>query len=255
MLTHTNTTALIFGGTQGLGFAIAQRLVAEGCTRLVLAARDPEKGSAAAARLNAHFLSVDLADAGSVIACVDQAAAMMGSVTALCLSAASTDRGSILDTTPDAFDRMFAINTKGPFFAIQRVAQLAKAAQHPASIVTILSMSAHVGQSFLTPYSASKAALSNITKNTANALRHDRIRVNGINCGWMDTPGEDAMQRNYHGASDDWLQKAEAAQPFGMLVKPDHVAGLAAYMLGPQSGVMTGAVVDFDQNVSGASPE
>ncbi|MFN3723962.1 MAG: SDR family oxidoreductase [Paracoccaceae bacterium] len=255
MLTHTNTTALIFGGTQGLGLAIAERLLAEGCTRLVLAARDPEKGAAAAARLNAHFLPVDLADAGSVIACVDQAAAMMGSVTALCLSAASTDRGSILDTTPDAFDRMFAINTKGPFFAIQRVAQLAKAAQHPASIVTILSMSAHVGQSFLTPYSASKAALSNITKNTANALRHDRIRVNGINCGWMDTPGEDAMQRNYHGASDDWLKKAEAAQPFGMLVKPDHVAGLAAYMLGPQSGVMTGAVVDFDQNVSGASPE
>lgn len=255
MTPHTDTTALIFGGTQGLGLAIAERLRDEGCTRMVLAARDPAKGAAAAQKLGAHFLPCDLADAASVIACVDQAATLMGSVNALCLSAASTDRGSILNTSPEDFDRMFAINTKGPFFAIQRVAQLAKAAKHPASIVTILSMSAHVGQSFLTSYSASKAALSNITKNTANALRHDRIRANGINCGWMDTPGEDAIQRSHHGSTDGWLEKAEAAQPFGMLVKPAHVAGLAAYMLGPQSGVMTGSIVDFDQNVSGASPE
>lgn len=76
-----------------------------------------------------------------------------------------------------------------------------------------------------------------------------------INCGWMDTPGEDKAQRKYHGAGADWLHKAEAAQPMGMLVKPAHVAGLASYMLSDASGVMTGAVVDFDQNVSGAYPE
>ena len=51
------------------------------------------------------------------------------------------------------------------------------------------------------------------------------------------------------------LAEAEARQPFGMLVKPDHVAGLAAYLLGPASGVMTGSLIDFDQNVSGAYPE
>ena len=116
-------------------------------------------------------------------------------------------------------------------------------------------MAAHCGQSFLAPYSASKAALANVTKNAAQALRGHRIRVNGINCGWMDTPGEDAIQRQYHGAGDDRLARAEAAQPFGMLVKPDHVAGLASYMLGAGSGVMTGAVVDFDQHVPGSYPE
>lgn len=150
---------------------------------------------------------------------------------------------------------MFAVNTRGPFFAIQRTAQLAQAAGHPASIVTILSMVVHCGQSFLAPYSASKAALANITKNSANSLRGARIRVNGINCGWMDTPGEDAVQRKHHGASDGWLEQAEARQPFGMLVKPAHVAGLAAYLLGPMSGVMTGSLIDFDQNISGAYPE
>ncbi len=128
-------------------------------------------------------------------------------------------------------------------------------AGHPATCVNILSMVVHCGQSFLAPYSASKAALANVTRNSAQALRAKGIRVNAINCGWMDTPGEDETQRRFHGAGDDWLALAEARQPMGMLVKPDHVAGLASYLLSGQSGVMTGAVIHFDQNVAGAYPE
>ncbi len=252
---HRDTAALVIGGTQGLGLAIAARLVAEGCTRLVLAGRDAEKGQAAARRLGASFMAVDLADARAVIDLVDRAAGAMGRVDALVNAGALTDRGSILDTTPDLWDRVMAANARGPFFALQRLAQRAVEGGHPAAAVNILSMVVHCGQSFLAPYAASKAALANVTKNAANALAGHRIRVNGINCGWMDTPGEDAVQRRFHGAGDGWLAEAEARQPFGMLVKPDHVAGLAAYMLGPRSGVMTGAIVDFDQNVSGAYPE
>lgn len=255
MSLHADTHALIFGGTQGLGLAIAEALAAQGCTRLVLAARDRTKGEAAAERLGAAFITVDLADVDAVRACVDTAAERMGRVDAMCLSGASTDRGSILDTTPEGWDRIMAVNAKGPFFAVQRVAQLARAKGHAASIVTILSMVIHCGQSFLAPYAASKAALANVTRNSANALRHDRIRVNGIACGWMDTPAEDAVQRRFHGAGDGWLAAAEARQPFGTLIKPAQVAGLAAYLLGPASGVMTGAIIDFDQNVSGAVPE
>jgi NAD(P)-dependent dehydrogenase (short-subunit alcohol dehydrogenase family) len=252
---HRDTAALVIGGTQGLGLAIAAQLRAEGCTRLVVAGRDAGRGQAAAKVLGARFMAVDLADTGAVIALVDQAADAMGRVDALVTAGALTDRGSILDTTPDLWDRVMAANARGPFFALQRFAQRAVEGGYPASAVNILSMVVHCGQSFLAPYSASKAALANVTRNAANALAKHRIRVNGINCGWMDTPGEDATQRRFHGAGDDWLAKAEAAQPFGMLVKPDHVAGLAAYMLGPRSGVMTGAIVDFDQNVSGAYPE
>lgn len=252
---HVETRALILGGTQGLGLSIARRLRAEGCTRLVVAGRDGTRGRAAADELGADYLAVDLADTGGVIAAVDRAAGAMGRIDALVNAGALTDRGSILDTTPALWDRLMAANARGPFFALQRFAQRAIEAGHPASAVNILSMVIHCGQSFLAPYSASKAALANVTKNAANALAEHRIRVNGINCGWMDTPGEDATQRRYHGAGDGWLEKAEADRPFGMLVKPDHVAGLAAYMLGPESGVMTGALVDFDQNVSGAYPE
>ena len=147
------------------------------------------------------------------------------------------------------------VNVRSPFFAIQRVARAAIEGGFTAGVVNILSVAAHCGQSFLAPYSASKAALANVTKNAAQALRGHRIRVNGINCGWMDTPGEDAIQRKYHDGGDDWLERAEAAQPFGMLVKPEHVAGLASYMLGSGSGVITGSIVDFDQNVPGSYPE
>jgi len=252
---HRDTAALVIGGTQGLGLAIAARLRAEGCTRLVITGRDRTKGEAAAEGVGALFLPVDLEDTDAVMRLVDQAVEAMGRVTALAVAGALTDRGSILDTSPALWDRMMTANARSPFFAIQRLAQRAIDAGHEAAVVNVLSMVVHCGQSFLAPYSASKAALANVTKNAAQALRPHRIRVNGINCGWMDTPGEDAVQRKYHGGGDDWLAKAEAAQPFGTLVKPAQVAHLAAYMLGPASGVMTGSIVDFDQNVAGAYPE
>ena len=116
-------------------------------------------------------------------------------------------------------------------------------------------MSAHCGQSFLTPYSTSKGALMTLTKNVANAYRSNRIRCNAVLPGWMDTEGEDIVQKKWHDAPDDWLEKAEAAQPMGQLVKPDQLARLISYMVSPQSGVMTGSLVDYDQNIAGSSPE
>jgi NAD(P)-dependent dehydrogenase (short-subunit alcohol dehydrogenase family) len=257
---HTDTVAVITGGAQGLGRAIAERLIAEGCTRLVIASRQVASGEKAAQELSAfgadvRFVRADIGKVADAVHMIDAAAQAFGSVNALVNAAAATDRGSILDTGEDAFDRMFNVNTKGPYFALQRLAQRAVDGRHPATCVNILTMSSYVGQSFLSAYSASKAALANVTRNAANALRTKHIRVNAINCGWMDTPGEDETQRRWHGAGDDWLEKAEARQPFGKLVKAPDVAVLASYLLGAQSGVMTGSVIDFDQNVAGSYPE
>lgn len=252
---HDTTVAVITGGAQGLGRAVAERLAAEGCTRIVISGRDTAKGSRAATRIGADFIAAEMGDVAEVRALIDAAAARFGPVTALVNAAAVTDRASVLDCTPAEWDRQFAVNARGPFFAIQAVAQGAIAAGQRASVVNILSMVTHCGQSFLAPYSASKAALGNVTRNAANALRRHRIRVNGINVGWMDTPGEDAIQRRWHDAGDDWLARAEAAQPFGSLVKPASVAGLVSWLVSDASGVMTGSVIDFDQNVAGAYPE
>ena len=71
----------------------------------------------------------------------------------------------------------------------------------------------------------------------------------------MDTPGEDAIQRRYHDADDDWLDRAEARMPFGRLLKPEEVARAVAFLASDDSGMMTGAIVDFDQSVLGAGDQ
>ena len=101
---HEDTRALVIGGTQGLGLAIARRLRDEGCRQLVVSGRDEGRGRAAAEPLGATFLPVDLGDSAAVIALVEAAAERMGGVTALVCAGASTDRGSVLDTTPEAWD-------------------------------------------------------------------------------------------------------------------------------------------------------
>ena len=166
-------------------------------------------------------------------------------------SAATSERGSILDSTPELFDRIFAINVRAPFFLMQGAVRLMIETKTAGSIVNILSMSSHGGQSFLTPYSASKGALATLTKNVAQSVVAQRIRVNGLNLGWMDSPGEDAIQKRFHAASDDWLVKAEQNQPFGRLVKPEEAARMVAFLLSERSGLMTGSLVDYDQKVMG----
>ena len=257
---HSDTCALVTGGSQGLGLSIARQLIHDGCRRIVLASRDGKIGARVAAELSkdgveARFIAVEMGDVAAVRAMVNEAHSTMGKIDAFVNGAANTDRGSILDTTPQMWDAIMDVNAKGAFFALQRVAQLAIDGGYPASTVNILSVVVHCGLPFLAPYAASKAALMNITKNSAHALAQHRIRVNGINVGWMDTPGEDATQRTWHSAGDNWLERAEARMPFGMLVKPDHVAGLASYLLGPASGVITGSIIDFDQQVVGAYPD
>jgi len=80
------------------------------------------------------------------------------------------------------------------------------------------------------------------------------IRVNALAIGWMDTPGEDVIQKRFHGSEDGWLEAAEAELPFGRLLKPDEVARSIAYLASDESGMMTGSVIDFDQSVLGAGP-
>ena len=257
---HADTGALVTGGSQGLGFAIARRLVAEGCRRIAIIGRDPEKGEKAARALaesgaEARFLAVDMADARQVLPMVEKAAESIGPITALANSAANTDRGSILDTTPERWDAIMNPNAKGAFFAMQGFARHCVERGHGGGIVNILSIAVHGGLPFLAPYVASKAALLGLTKNAAAALAPHGIRVNAINAGWMDTPGEDAIQRKWHGRSDGWQEEAGAGLPFGRLVDPESVAWQASFFLGPLSGVVTGAAPDFDQQVIGAYPD
>ena len=250
-------TAVVTGSTQGLGEAIAHLFADRGVKNLVITGRNAGRGASVKAALEAKgvktiFVQSDLtrlAEVRKIIAACD---AEFGRIDALVNAAGMTDRGSIWDTTPELYDRMFDTNVKSPFFLMQDALHLMKKSKTSGTIVNILSISGHGGQDFITAYCGSKAALSVITKNVAYSVLKYRIRVNGLNIGWMDSPGEDRIMKTYHDAEQGWLAKAEAARPFGRLLKPAEVARAVAYLSSAESGLMTGSIIDFDQQVMGA---
>ena len=253
---NVDTKAIVTGGAQGIGFAVAHQLVTEGCKAIALIGRDKAKGAAAVAKLEklgtkAIFISADVSDEKAGLAAVEHAAKTFGTINALVNAAATSARASLIETTKENFDFIFHTNVLGPMLLMQGVVKGLLAAKQPGSIVNVLSMSGHGGQPFLTPYSASKSALAGVTKNAAYAYRKNHIRVNAVMPGWMDTEGEDAVQKKWHNAPDNWLELAEKNAPLGQLVKPAQLAHLITYMISPLSGLMTGSLVDYDQNIIG----
>ncbi len=198
------------------------------------------------------FVAADLANMDDTRRIVAEADRAFGRVDILVNSAGITDRGTIWDTSPELFDAMFSVNVRAPFFLMQDALKVMKREDIQGSIVNIISMSGHGGQSFITAYCASKGALITLTKNVAYSVMNHRIRVNGLTIGWMDTPGEDRIMKTYHDAEDGWLVKAEKRRPFGRLLKPDEVARAVAFLSSAESGLMTGSIIDFDQQVLGA---
>ena len=158
---HTETAAIVTGGAQGVGYAIARQLAQEGCTRLYLAGRDVAKGERAVAELKelgavARFVALDLQDVDACLGMVDAAVAELGNVNALVNAAALGARGTLLDTSVELWDQMFNTNVRGPFFLMQGFVKHRLDRGGGGAIVNILSQCAHCGQSYLSPYSSSK---------------------------------------------------------------------------------------------------
>src|ERR1700728_1752736 len=198
------------------------------------------------------FVEADLAkvvDCRKVVAKADE---RFGRVDALVNAAGLSDRGNIFDTTEERFNEIFNVNVRAPFFLIQESVRMMRRQKIAGSIVNIQSMSAHGGQPFITAYCASKGALATLTKNVAHSLLDFRIRVNGLNIGWMSTPGEDRILKTYHASRDGWLDAAVKTKHVGRLLDPKEVARACAYLCSDESGLMTGSNIDFDQNVIGA---
>jgi len=255
-LSLAGKTAVVTGSTQGLGEAIAHLFADRGAAGLVICGRNADNGERVRAALAAKgvatvYVPADLADVESCRAIVAAADRAFGRLDALVNAAALTDRGTIWDTSPDLFDRIFAVNVRAPFFLTQEAMKLMRRDAVRGTVVNIISMSGHGGQSFITAYCASKGALITLTKNVAFGVLRHGIRVNGLTIGWMDTPGEDRIMKRYHGAKEGWLQQAEAGLPAGRLIKPDEVARATAYLSSDESGLMTGSIIDFDQQVAG----
>ncbi len=248
--------AVVTGSTQGLGETIAHLFADRGCKGIVIAGRNENNGLRVKADLEKKgvktiFVQADLSkldQTRQIIAACDQE---FGRVDALVNAAGMTDRGTIWDTSPELYDVMFNVNTRAPFFLMQDALHLMKKNQTKGTIVNILSVSGYGGQSFITAYCGSKGALAVLTKNVAYSVMRHHIKVNGLMIGWMDTPGEDRIMKTYHQAEDGWLKKAEESRPWGRLLKPEEVARACGYLSSDESGMMSGSIIDLDQQVMG----
>ena len=248
----TDKVVLISGGTQGVGAGIARAAVREGAS-VVVTGRRPEVGAKLAAEIGAHFVRADVADVASARASVAATVEQFGRVDCLVNAAGLTSRGTLLDTTPELFDQHIAVNLRGPFFLMQAAVADMVARGAGGTIVNVISVAELGGQPYLAPYVAAKAGLAGATRNAAHAHRFDRIRINGLDIGWTDTEGEDATQRAFHDADDGWRERAAKDLPMGKLGQVDEIADFVVFLLSARSGVVTGSVIDWDQQVLGGT--
>ena len=248
--------AVVTGATQGLGAAIATLFANAGAAGIVIVGRGADKGRAKAAEIaqatgvRVEMVVADLGDIDDVRRIMVETDRLFGRVDILVNAAGLTDRGNLLNTSPELFDAMFAVNTRAPFFLMQDAVKIMEREGIEGRIVNIGSTSARAGQPFLAPYSASKGALATLTRHAGFALLKNRIHVNQLDIGWMASTHEREIQLA-ETRDPDWEQKARAALPFGRLLDPVEVARAVLWMASDDSGMMTGAVIQFDQSVWG----
>ena len=217
--------AFITGAAGGIGRAIGARLLADGW-RVVLADRAGITPVAEGARAERF----DVGDETAVIAAMRRVAAIEGRLDALVCNAAGAANTALETLSLAAWNAVLASNLTGPFLLAREAAGLLRAAG--GSIVTIASTRAHMSEPGTEAYSASKGGLLALSHALAASLAP--VRVNCISPGWI----------NSRGAT---LAAADHAQQWaGRVGTPEDIAGLVAYLTGPEAGFITGAEFTVD---------
>lgn len=231
----TPRTAFVTGAAQGIGFAIAERMAADGF-RTILIDRNGEAVTKAAAVLtdkgfDCTGCAADVMDRNAITAILDAESSVDAVVTAAGLY---WDR-ALFDLTEDDFRKMMDVNLIGTFILAQEAARRMK---EGGRIVTISSRGALGGTRFA-HYVASKAAVVGLTRAMAMELREKRITVNSVAPGFTDTP----MTRS---APSEMFAAWEALEPNGRAASPSEIASSVAYLCSPDAGFITGQTLFVD---------
>jgi NAD(P)-dependent dehydrogenase (short-subunit alcohol dehydrogenase family) len=237
---------LVTGSTTGIGEAIARRVVAEGA-RVVVHGRDEERGRALVEELagQAALETADLADPAAAPQLVDAAIKAFGQLDAIVNNAAWVVRSDLLNTDPALFDKVMAVNVRAPMLLIKAAYEHLKRSQ--GCVLNIGSINAYSGEGNLLAYSISKGALMTLSRNLADALCYDGVRVNHFNVGWVLTPNE-YQTKIKDGLPPDWPEKLEPQfAPSGRILKPEEIAAAAVYWLSDESRPVSGTVLELEQ--------
>ncbi|MTD55510.1 glucose 1-dehydrogenase [Amycolatopsis pithecellobii] len=204
---YADKNVVITGGSSGMGLATAQLFVDEGA-HVLITGRDQDRLDAAQDQLGEHAIAVR-SDAGSlpdIEALADRVKAEFGTVDALFANAGVNGFAPFEATTEELFDQLLTINAKGPYFTVQKLAPLMT---EGSGVVITTSVSNMLGMPMLSVYSASKAALRSMTRTLARELLPQKIRVNAISPGVIDSgileksmPKEAAEQMKAQFATD-----------------------------------------------------
>jgi 3-oxoacyl-[acyl-carrier protein] reductase len=235
----TGQTAVITGGAQGLGFAIAQRFVAEGA-RVVLGDVNLEATEVAAKQLGgadrAASVRCDVTSADDVDALVAAAVDRFGGLDIMVNNAGITRDATMRKMTEEQFDQVIAVHLKGTWNGLKAAAAIMRENKR-GTIVNMSSISGKVGMVGQTNYSAAKAGIVGMTKAASKELAHLGVRVNAIQPGLIRSAMTEAMPQRI------WDAKV-AEVPMGRAGEPEEVANVALFLASDLSSYMTGTVLE-----------
>jgi 3-oxoacyl-[acyl-carrier protein] reductase len=232
-------TAVVTGGAQGLGFAIAERFIAEGA-RVVIGDLDLQSTEAAVERLGGRDVAApvrcDVTLAADVDALIAAAIDRFGGLDIMVNNAGITRDATMRKMTEEQFDQVIAVHLKGTWNGTRSAAAVMRENKRGA-IVNMSSLSGKIGLAGQTNYSAAKAGIVGMTKAAAKELAHLGVRVNAIAPGLIRSAMTEAMPQQI------WDQKV-AEVPMGRAGEPSEVANVALFLASDLSSYMTGTVLE-----------
>jgi 2-keto-3-deoxy-L-fuconate dehydrogenase len=232
--------AVVTGGSNGIGHAIAQRLEAENYQVVNLDIQPSETG---------HFMACDVSQVSAVKAAIGQVISQFGRIDVLVSNAGKHLAATIEDTSEAMLDELFALNVKGAFAAVQAVLPQMKQQCHGA-IVLMASDQAVIAKRSSFAYNLTKAALASMAKTTALDYAEFGIRCNAVCPGTIETPLYHAAIERYcrqSGRNKADVHAEEAAeQPLGRLGQPEEVAALVAFLVSAEAAFITGSLQMID---------